>query len=67
MQVKLGKWKWLLHIANVFTFFLCVQSVTIMIMPWTGAHRVFAVKTFFMTVKSIIPSQKAFHAHFMLC
>ena len=51
--------------SNYLTLFFQIQSV--MIIAWTSAHHLFAVKKFFKTDKYIIVSQSTFYAHFMLC
>ena len=38
-----------------------------MIIAWTSAQHVFAVKTFFKACESLIAAQRAFCAHFILC
>ena len=44
--------------------FFKVQTVTIIV--WTGAHDAFAVKTFVETSESVINTQRAFLAYFIL-
>ena len=36
-------------------------------MAWTSKRHVFTVETFSKTVESVIATQRALHAHFMLC
>ena len=36
-------------------------------MVWIGAHCAFAVEMFLETGEFVMPTQRTFHAHFMLC